>query len=111
MSVAKFELTEKHISLVKGLEWNINNMVINGFFSNPEDNGNLYDDMGVILYGVPEITDATQEQNRLFTPEQFDEMNKLYEELPTALSIILYTGKFEVGTYKTKTYIKDWKKI
>jgi hypothetical protein len=111
MSVNKFELTEKHIFLIRGLEWNINNMIINGGFSNPEDNGNLYDDMGIILYGVPEITDATQEQNRLFSPEQIEEMNKLYEELPTALNIVLFNGNFETGTYRTKTYIRDWKKI
>lgn len=32
-------------------------------------------------------------------------------ELPTALDIILHNGNFELGTYKRKFHVRDWKKV
>jgi hypothetical protein len=46
-----------------------------------------------------------------YTPEQTKEWDKLISELPTALDIILYNGHFELGLYKSKYHLRDWKKI
>jgi hypothetical protein len=42
--------------------------------------------------------------------EQKEVMDKLYDELPQAIQIMLHTGTFEAGLYKTKHYDINWKK-
>jgi hypothetical protein len=46
-----------------------------------------------------------------YSVEQKSEWDKLYSELPMALDIILYNGSFELGKYKTRYHLRDWKKI
>ena len=70
--------------------------------------------MGLILYG-PQIVDGPDHgleemDEGTYNDEQKAEMWELYRELPTALNIVMFTGKFEPGHYKTKTYLRNWKK-
>lgn len=120
MSVIKFEMTEDHLKLVKQLQVDIlpidkdvNVPYISG--KRLFGNDNIFEDMFLILYGKPENENLDinpwDEQEDPWTEEQLEYMKKLLNELSYALDIILYTGNFEVGTYKTKTYVRDWKKI
>ena len=52
----------------------------------------------------------TEDLPRTFTEEEKSRFIKIFNELKTALDIILYTGSFELGHYKTKFHIRDWKK-
>jgi hypothetical protein len=53
----------------------------------------------------------THEDFPVYTDSQIAEWDKLYSELPMALDVILYNGNFELGTYKTRYHLRDWKKI
>lgn len=120
MSVIKFELTEDHIKLVRQLQINQKEVKENLF--SPEISGDnpfgddIFMDMFLILYGKPEgeIENPNPWDENSSTPwndEQLEYMIKLLNELSYALDVILYTGDFQVGTYKTKTYVREWKKI
>lgn len=113
MSVIKFDLTEDHIKLVRQLHIpeNLPEILAN----KPFGGDNVFEDMFLILYGKPENdnldVDPWAEQEDPWTEEQYAYMEKILNELGLALNVILYTGKFETGTYQTKTYVRDWKKI
>lgn len=111
MSVIKFELKEDHLKLLKHVQWNreFNGEVIVTSGENPFGGFDHYEDMGVILYGKPEEFDPFDGNPFLWTDEQKEEMDKLLSELPTAIDIILNTGSFELGSYKTKFHNREWK--
>jgi hypothetical protein len=67
--------------------------------------------MGVILYGRPEDFDPFDGDPFDWTDEQKEEMDKLLSELPLALDIVLNTQSFELGLYKTKFHVREWKKV
>ena len=118
MSVLLFELTEKHIKLLKHLRWSLttDKKFIIGTENQEEDpapfgENNLYDGMDLILNGVPADFDPLNtEEIRLYSTEEKAEWDKLYSELPMALDIILFNGHFETGIYKTKFHDRQWKK-
>ena len=120
MSLIKFDLTEDHLKLLKNLD--IQKKEIDSNISVPiisEKNlfgdTNIYNDIFLILYVVPNVDIADYnmfgEDDIYWNEEQFVYMKKLLSELDTALEIVLYTQSFKPGTYKTKSYIKDWKLI
>lgn len=118
MSLKKFELTEDHIKLVRQLALenvNIDTDVEQPSiqYKRPFGSVDIYEDMYLILHGKPEVEnlDANpwDEVEKPWTDEELEHMKKLLGELSVATDIILYTGKFEVGTYATKTYMRDWK--
>jgi hypothetical protein len=120
MSVIKFKLTEDHLKLVRQLQVDVERVddelegpQISG--KRPFGNSDIFEDMFLILYGKPENEDLDvnpwDEQEDPWDIDQLENMKKLLGELPYALDIVLYTGKFETGEYKTKTYLRDWKKI
>lgn len=118
MSVIQFELKKEHIVLLKNLRWSItdNNFLISAENINediaPFGSDNIYEAIGVILKGKPDNYDPLNDLNLLeYTEEEKKEWDKLLSELPTALDIVLYNGHFELGIYKTKYHIRDWKKI
>lgn len=114
MSVIKFELKEDHIKLVKHLEWQeltSDKTIITKADGSPFGGFDHYEDMGVILYGQPEDFDPFDGDPFQWSDEQKEEMDKLLEELPTAIDIILNKQTFEPGNYKTKFHNKDWKLI
>jgi hypothetical protein len=68
------------------------------------------EEMGIVIYGVPEGDfDPLTEEVIPYNEEQIEYLNKLKEELPTALDIIMQTGEFKAGHYKTKFHLRDWK--
>lgn len=118
MSVIKFELKEDHIKLIKHLKWNtiaiphIKNEV------NPNtpftDGESVIDDISLILHGhhkEHEILPDSEIHRPPLTEEQIAGMKKLYEELPVALDIICYFNDFTTGWFKSKSYVRDWKRI
>jgi hypothetical protein len=119
MSVIVFELTEKHVKLLKHLRWSINAQnIISGVADEGDDvappfgENNIYDAIDLILNGVPENFNPLEEEEiREYTDEQKAEWDKLYNELPTALDVILYNASFELGTYKTKYHDRNWRKV
>jgi hypothetical protein len=118
MSVVTFELKEEHIKLLKYLRWSLNNdNVIVGVNDDGEDiappfgENNIYDAIDLILNGVPDnFNPLTAENSREYSSEEKEKWDKLYSELPIALEIILSTSSFDLGSYKTKHHLHDWKK-
>ena len=138
MSIVKFELKEDHIKLLRQIEWS-EVVEINAFESFNAETGNpflekadeeedinftgehdtvqindIIEYIGAIIYGAPEDdeeNDPLDDEGPKFTKDQIEYMRKIYNELPTALDIIMFTGKFEPGYYKTKNYLRDWKKF
>jgi hypothetical protein len=118
MSVIKFELKEEHVKLLKNLRWGMKG----GFIVNMHNDGddyippfgedNLYEAIDVILNGKPtNFNPFNTEETIEYTDEQKAEWDNLYNELPTALDIVLYNGNYELGLYKTKWHDRVWKKI
>lgn len=120
MSLIKFEIKNEHLLLIKELKWSsIAFPHITKFDSTPNpntpftDGEYILDDIALILDGHDkehEIEHDSEVARRAFSDERIAEIKKIYEELPTALDIICFTGKFELGWYKTKSYLRDWKK-
>ncbi len=117
MSVIKFELKEEHVKLLQHLRWSKGkNNVIVGLDeeedSVPFGENNIYEAIDLILNGRPEEFNPHEDDAIInYSTEQKEIWDKLYSELPTALDIILYTGKFELGNYKTKFHDRNWKKM
>ena len=119
MSVLKLTVTDDHIKLVKQLRWSLNteNQIVAVGHDGVENippfgENNLYEAIDLILNGVPEGFDPfNTEDEKVYTKEQKAEWDKLYEELPTVLDIVMFNGHFETGTYKTKFHDRQWKKL
>lgn len=117
MALIKFELKENHIKLLKHLSWTIGED--NCIKTKTHDDGaespygglSLIEDVGLILYGQPDVKfDPLSPDGAQYTEEQIEEIELLYSELKTALEIILFLGTFEVGHYKTKWNQLNWVK-
>jgi len=119
MSNIKFELKEDHLKLLKHLSWNelTGDKQINTSGTNSPFGGlDYYEDMGIILFGQPEgfnpeKHDGEEGDPFEWTTEQKEEMDELILELPVAIEIVLSTGSFEVGNYKCRYHIREWKKL
>jgi hypothetical protein len=118
MGLLIVELKKEHIALLKAVNWNIKNISIGANIDEEEYNGdspfggdNLYDDMDVIINGIPvNEFDPFNGDEKEYTTEQKAVFDKLLEELPLALDIILKTQSFELGTYVCRYHDRDWKK-
>jgi hypothetical protein len=118
MSVILFELTEKHVKLLKQLRWSLNKEnIISGVsdegdeIAPPFGENNIYDAIDLILNGVPADFDPLHTEDlKEYSDEQKAEWDKLYAELPTALDLVLFNGSFELGNYATKYHDRQWKK-
>ena len=107
MSLIKFEMTKEHISLLRNMAWNKGELdpIVGEFDGNYDE-----EEMGIIIYGMPEGKfDPSNDKVIPYTEEQIEYLNKLKDELPMALDIIMQTGSFEVGHYRTKYHLRDWK--
>ena len=118
MSVITFELKEEHLKLLKFIKWSMtdNKLIIStdenieGATSFGEDN--LYEAIDLILNGRPTNFDPLNtHEPPSYTSEQIAEWDKLYNELPTALDLILFNGHFELGRYKTRFHERNWRLI
>jgi hypothetical protein len=78
----------------------------------PFGENNLYEAIDLILNGKPKDVNLLEvDEFTEYSNNQKAEWDKLYSELPIALDIILYTGKFELGKYKSRYHLRDWVKI
>jgi hypothetical protein len=117
MSVVKFELKEEHVKLLRNLRWSKNdkNLIVNvseDEESVPFGEDNIYEAIDLILNGRPENFDPFETHEPIeYSDEQKAEWDKLYEELPLALDVILYNQNFDLGQYKTKYHDRNWKKM
>jgi len=114
MSVIKFELKEDHLKLLKHLEWQEiteGKVITTKSDGSPFGGFDHYEDMGVILYGMPDEFDPFEGNPFEWSDEQKEEMDKLLSELPTAIDVILNKQTFEPGNYKTRYHDKNWKLI
>lgn len=117
MSILKLELTENHIKLLKHFkcDFKINTITLSieeDVEELPITDQDKYDYMNLILNGKPnDFNPFTMEYVVEYSKEQKEEWDKLFSELPLALSIILYNGNFELGTYRAKWHDRVWKKI
>lgn len=117
MSILKFDLKEEHVKLLKHLRWSKDkNNVIVGLDDDedaiPFGENNIYEAIDLILNGRPEDVNALEDDEPvIYSEDQKANWDNLYKELPIALDIILYTGKFELGSYKTKYHDRNWKKV
>ena len=116
MALIKFELKEDHIKLIKHLKWSTtqNNQILSRgndneeYGESPFGGDDLFEDMDTILNGKPENFDPLNDEKIILNETQIAEMRDLFDELPIALDIILYTSKFEPGHYKSKWYDRNW---
>lgn len=118
MSVLKLELKKEHVLLLSKLRWSLKDNIISGIGHDGEDfippfgGDNIYEEIDLILNGMPEGFDPfTVEELKTYSEEQMAEWDKLYSELPMAMDIIMHNNSFELGTYKTKFHDRNWKKV
>lgn len=113
MSVIKFELTEDHLKLLKHLSWNElteNKQISTSGTNSPFGGLDYYEDIGIIVFGKPEDFDPLEGDPFNWTKEQKEYMDKLIVELPLAIEVVLSTGSFQVGNYKCRYHIREWRK-
>ena len=113
MSVIKFELKEDHLKLLKHLSWQElteSKEIITAGTKSPFGGLDHYEDMGVILFGQPEDFDPFEGNPFIWTDTQKEYMDKLIKELPLAIEVILSTRTFELGNYKSRYHIREWKR-
>ena len=120
MGLVKFELKENHVKLLKHLNWSIKSDQIVSRGNDDEEYGDspfggddLIEDMCIILNGKPKNFNPLDDEVLVseLSEEEKDNLLELFNELPMALEIILYSGSFEPGLYKTKWYDKNWKTV
>ena len=119
MSVLIFELKKEHVLLLKNLDWSLNKAnIITGIadegdaYAPPFGTNDIYEGIDLILNGKTNDYDPlTHEDMVIYSDEQKAEWDELYSQLPMALSVVLFNGSFELGTYKTRYHFKDWKKV
>lgn len=118
MALIKFELKDDHIKLLKHLRWSIasDQLVSRGadkeeYGDSPFGGDDLIEDLNTILNGKPENFDPLNDEGIEISEYEKVRMLELFYELSTALDIILYSGSFELGHYKTKWYDRNWIKF
>jgi hypothetical protein len=103
--MSKFKLTDNHIKLLKNsyVGWNACETGAASIdCKRPYGNGDVSGDVIRLLFGdIPEQA----------VEALYDYAMQLHAETEHALAIVLYTGKFEAGTYEKVGYGKEWKKL
>lgn len=118
MSAINFELKPEHVLLLKNLRWSLNKEnIISGVADEGDDvappfgENNIYEAIDLILNGRPDDFDPFNvEEIKEYSDIQKAEWDKLYNELPMALDVVLFNQHFETGNYKTRYHIRDWKR-
>jgi len=114
MSILKFELKKEHLDLLRHINWSEmdeTNVIRTIDSPSPFGGDDVHEDMGLILYGLPEGFNPLEDVEMEYTNEQKQMMDKLLNELPMAIEVILNSNTFELGHYKTKWHYRDWKKL
>ena len=113
MSIIKFDILADHLKLVPFMKFNIDGRkVVSGDDNQTILGGeDLYTDMGLVLYGkIDPVFDPLSDSIPSYNTEQKKYMEKLFQELPTVIEIVLNTSTFTPGEYKRKYHDISWKK-
>jgi len=116
MALVKFELKKEHIILLKYLDWELldNELIVTSLQEgamSPFGGLDLIEDIGVMIYGKPEGEfDPESYESPKYSEEQISFMKEIFSQLPMALEIILFRESFELGFFKRKWNLKNWKK-
>lgn len=121
MSKIKFSLKEEHVKLLQNLSIRLkvgNKSLTKSFVEDLEEEDelyNVYEQIDVILNGkTKDFTldsfDVLKCDIEDYSDEQKAEWDKILNELPTALDIILKLKTFEPGLYVTMYNNVNWKK-
>jgi len=119
MALLRFELKEEHIALIRNLVWDeklivlfLKELEFTESTVTPFGGDDIVEDMGLILFGnvIGEEFNPMSDEVSIYDELQVSQMKKLFEELPTALDVVLLNGNFEVGHYKTKWNVRNWVK-
>ena len=118
MALIKITITDDHLNLIKNLNWDFDLFAKEGddyklpklVDDKPFGEGHVYEQMQLILDGPRTITDPNDTVSFFLDDEIQARYDKLLLELPMVLQIVLKTGKFETGNYKTKSHFIEWVK-
>lgn len=114
MAKKTFKLTEDHINVVSGLDLVLTKEAIE---EREKENINIFgggydllEEIALIIYGqnLEMNTDIFATKSFNLTQEQKDYSEKISNELPLALKIILQNKSFETGEYVSKSYDNKW---
>lgn len=113
MSIIRFDILEDHLKLVPFMKFKLNDQTIlsgdNG--ESPFGGEDVYEDMGLIIYGkVEDSFDPLAEEGPSYDTEQKEYMDKLLNDIPKVLEIVLNTSSFQSGEYKRKYHDINWKR-
>ena len=108
----QFEITEKHIKLMKNMNVGYNEHCEFGAPDidpkRPYGNGNVYRDIARILEIEPALI---KDGESIFSEDQEDAMLALHKQMKTALQVVLTASTFETGLYESDEYHDNWQKI
>ena len=108
MAKLKLEITEQHVSLVRY----VNLQQYYKDLMSPYDTikEQVYEEFGLILFGRPQGDfDPHGSEEPDWSESQKKQMDKLFDELSTAVDIFRSKGDLELGLYTTKHYDINWK--
>ena len=119
MSIIKLQITEDHLKLVKVLNFSIQNGHLTTFTSDENNDEklnafgyeDLYDEIGLILYGKPENFDPMGTELVSYSEEQKEYMDSLWSDMPIVLELKCFYDTLIPGTYKRKFHNRNWTKI
>ena len=117
MSQIVFELKDVHIKLLSNLaiRLKVGAYKFNSAWYHEDEEAsllvNIYDEMDLILNGVPSTQPPPDLETEPYSEGQKEVWDKLLEELPIALDIILYTNSFALGKYTSNYQFRFWKKV
>ena len=118
MAKLKLEITEQHVSLVRYANLQQYYNRLNNIHTEDsklsevyKDNMDvIYEEFGLILFGRPEGEfDPHNSEEPDWSESQKKQMDKLFDELSTAIDIFRSKGELELGLYTTKHYDINWK--
>ena len=105
-----FNLTQKHLDLLKNMQVNWDSTETGAPAIDPKrpyGNSDVANDVGNILGYKPRGFEGDPEEYSL---KQCDKFLRIHRETQTALQIVLQTGDFKKGTYKREDSWSNWVK-
>ena len=105
----EFRLTENHIKLLRRayVGWQ------DCEFGAPEINPKRPYGNSDVINDIAKILDITEPHNEdgEFSSAVEQNLGQIHMETETALQIILFTGEFRPGLYRSEDYRRDWKRV
>lgn len=99
-----FDLSENHLKLLRAVRVEVGDPAPMVGQKRPFGNSDYYGDMLEIL-GVDHSPDQE------YPPGWAERLDMLLDELAVAMEIVLRTGEFQAGTYRSDDYGKTWGRV